>query len=197
MKKFYKSLASIAISMLLITIIAPAKALAAGTNTTEHGKAPTNTPKIYGGLGTGDNLDGSDCMDGTTYNQAAGGCLYPEEIGCSGFNPCANGQICVKAEDYPAVTRIDKGDAGIGICIVSQSISSDSNPLSMAMCSFYNFLTGSTGRILIALVVVSIGITFLFGKVEFKTLLNVLLGTAVIFGAPFMVKVFLGSGFEC
>ena len=197
MKKLYKSFALVAASLLLVSLTTIEKA-SAGDG--EYGTHPGEIPKMYGGDGGGENMDGSDCKNGTIYNHLAEGCLYPDEIGCNRANPCANGQVCVKAKEYPGEIKIierDEGKNPVGICIVSKSISSDSNPLSMAMCSFYNFLTGSTGRILIALVVVSIGITFLFGKVEFKTLLNVLLGTAVIFGAPFMVKVFLGSGFEC
>lgn len=141
--------------------------------------------------GTG--LDGSDCASGLILG-TNGLCLEPTDIACSLSSKCPSGQVCYEIEDG-LVTSKAASDGGV--CGIDKSQSVDNNPLTAALCGLYNFITGSTGRLLVALVIVATGVTFLLGKIDFNKMLVILAGTTLIFGAPFIMQIFIGGQITC
>ena len=139
--------------------------------------------------GTG--LDGSDCDAGLICDSAVKICVNTFEVGCKGPIGCSVGTICKDAAGKRAT------GSTAGVCEPDVGSSTDKNAISDILCNLYKFITGKTGRIVIGIIFVGAGGTFLLGKMQLGTVIAIALGCGCIFGASAIVGVFVGKGFAC
>ncbi len=71
-----------------------------------------------------------------------------------------------------------------------------SSAIAGVLCSVTNVLTGPVGSIIAMLGVVSLGLVAMFGKIQISSVLTILMGIAVIFGAP-QILTSMGVGGSC
>jgi len=64
------------------------------------------------------------------------------------------------------------------------------------VCLFHNLMTGIFGRGIVALVVISMGLAGIFGKLGFKSLMTFFVGTVCIFGSYQVVHLLTGYNYE-
>ncbi|MBL0725588.1 MAG: TrbC/VirB2 family protein [Alphaproteobacteria bacterium] len=151
----------------------------------------TCTPPGTGGSsGNGSGLDGSDCDAGYLCDRSMKVCISSFEVPCRAKG-CSVGTICVdlSGDRVSGVT--------IGVCQVDGGSSTEDNAISDILCNLYKFITGKTGRIVIGIIFVGAGGTFLLGKMQLGTVIAIALGCGCIFGASAIVNVFVGRGFAC
>jgi type IV secretory pathway VirB2 component (pilin) len=63
---------------------------------------------------------------------------------------------------------------------------------SIFLCKLYSLVTGP-GKVVAILIFVALGIGYFLGKANFMTILYIVLGIMLIFGAPFFVRVLTGG----
>lgn len=85
---------------------------------------------------------------------------------------------------------------GFGVCGI-QIATSESNVMVDALCNLFRFATGQTGRLILGIVVVVIGIMFYLGKVSWGTVAATAIGAGAMFGSSTIVSVLAGKGFTC
>jgi len=76
----------------------------------------------------------------------------------------------------------------IGNAQTSSSASSDSNALTKVLCNVYKITTGKAGKTFAAFAVISAGVGFFTGKLQWGLLIALVLGISAIFGAPSIVS---------
>jgi len=64
------------------------------------------------------------------------------------------------------------------------------------VCLFHNLMTGTFGRGIVALVVISLGLAGIFGKLGMKSLLTFFVGTVCIFGSYQVVFLLTGYNYQ-
>ena len=64
------------------------------------------------------------------------------------------------------------------------------------LCIFHNLMTGVFGRGIIALVVISMGLAGIFGKLGMKSLLAFFVGTVCVFGSYQVVHLLTGYNYQ-
>ncbi|MDA7845285.1 TrbC/VirB2 family protein [Rickettsiales bacterium] len=135
--------------------------------------------------------DQSNCDTGLVCDRAALVCVYTYEQGCTLSVKCSVGTSCLTDADKQVT-----GTQG-GTCKASASTSVENNALSDVLCNVYAFVTGKTGRIVIGIIFVGAGGTFILGKMQMGTVVAIALGCGCIFGASAIVSVLVGRGFAC
>lgn len=71
--------------------------------------------------------------------------------------------------------------------------SAGSTSFDSTSCNVMNVITGTAGRVFASLVVISVGIGFVNGKVSWGLMIGVIIGIAVMFGAPSIVATLSGG----
>ena len=102
---------------------------------------------------------------------------------CNLNSECRPGFVCVGGMGQYANTSIQKGCCEIIL------------PLRQ-VCLFHNLITGKFGRALVALVVISMGLAGIFGKLGFKSLLTFFVGTVCVFGSYQVVYFLTGYKYQ-
>ena len=78
------------------------------------------------------------------------------------------------------------------------SASADDNALTRVLCNVMRIVTGNAGKTFAAFAIISAGIGFFTGKLQWGLLIALTLGIAAIFGAPKIVSAITGeSATEC
>ena len=82
--------------------------------------------------------------------------------------------------------------------VTSVSASADDNALTRVLCNVMKIVTGNAGKTFAAFAIISAGIGFFTGKLQWGLLIALTLGIAAIFGAPKIVSAITGeSTTEC
>jgi len=82
----------------------------------------------------------------------------------------------------------------IGNAQTSSSATSDQNTLTKVLCNVYRITTGKAGKTFAAFAVISAGVGFFTGKLQWGLLIALVLGISAIFGAPSIVSAITGDG---
>jgi type IV secretory pathway VirB2 component (pilin) len=77
--------------------------------------------------------------------------------------------------------------------ITSISASADDNSLTRVLCNVMRIVTGNAGKTFAAFAIISAGIGFFTGKLQWGLLIALTLGIAAIFGAPKIVAAITGE----
>lgn len=102
---------------------------------------------------------------------------------CNVNSECRPGFVCVGGEGQYINTSVQKGCCEIIL------------PLRQ-VCLFHNLISGKFGRGIIALVVVSMGMAGIFGKLSWKSLLTFFVGTVCLFGSYQVVYFLTGYKYQ-
>ena len=70
---------------------------------------------------------------------------------------------------------------------------SDASQITNVLCNVYNMISGNVGKAITALIMVSLGIMLLLGKVTWGVAIALAVGIGVIFGAKDMVGLMSGN----
>jgi type IV secretory pathway VirB2 component (pilin) len=123
-------------------------------------------------------LDGSDCDVGMICDAEFSICTMPTEVPCkprTKGSSCPVGMACVDANGK--ILQFTGANANtFGTCQPYQGASTEDNAISQVLCNVYNFATGKTGRIIIGIIFVGAGATFLLGSMR--------LGTCLLYTSP-------------
>ena len=65
------------------------------------------------------------------------------------------------------------------------------------MCNATNIITGSVGKSIAIIIIISLAISLFLGKVSWGLAIATLIGMGVLFGAPSIVNVISGSSAGC
>ncbi|HSQ97157.1 MAG TPA: TrbC/VirB2 family protein [Rickettsiales bacterium] len=65
------------------------------------------------------------------------------------------------------------------------------------LCNVLAFVTGTVGRTIATFTIIGIGVGFFTGKVNWGVLIGVMLGIAVLFGAPAIIRTIAGGEILC
>lgn len=79
----------------------------------------------------------------------------------------------------------------------SQSTSTNTDAITNTLCNAVNQLTGSIGRSIAILIVISLAIMLFLGKVTWGVAIAVGVGMGILFGAPGVVKILSGGDTAC
>jgi type IV secretory pathway VirB2 component (pilin) len=74
-----------------------------------------------------------------------------------------------------------------------QSSLAEDNALTRVLCNVYRVVTGKAGKTFAAFAIISAGIGFFTGKLQWGLLIALTLGIAAIFGAPTIVSAITGD----
>ena len=99
-------------------------------------------------------------------------------------------------DQYDNETDLDSATDLVGICVSGDATKED-NAISQAICNLMSVVTGNTGRAVVAVVVIVVGVMFFLGKVTWSMVLAIALGAGAIFGAGPVVKIITGGSFRC
>lgn len=102
---------------------------------------------------------------------------------CNLNSECRPGFVCVGGKGAYATTSKQEGCCEVIL------------PLRQ-LCIFHNLMTGIFGRGIIALVVISMGLAGIFGKLGMKSLLAFFVGTVCIFGSYQVVHLLTGYDYQ-
>jgi len=84
------------------------------------------------------------------------------------------------------------GFPSVGNANTASSLSED-NALTRVLCNVYKVVTGKAGKTFAAFAIISAGIGFFTGKLQWGLLIALTLGIAAIFGAPTIVSAITGE----
>ena len=102
---------------------------------------------------------------------------------CNLSSDCRPGFVCVGGiGDYDGSTIAN------GCCEIILPI--------RQVCLMHNFLTGTFGRGLTALVIISMGLAGIFGKLSYKSLITFFVGVVCIFGSYQVVYMLTGYKYQ-
>lgn len=149
-----------------------------------------------GGSAAGTGLDGSNCNSGLVCDPGLLVCTATTETACiAGPNGsgCSIGQKCMTAGG----STVFQTPGQAGICAEQSGGSSENNALGDVVCNVYKLATGKVGRGIVVIVLFVTGITFYLGKVNWGTIVAVVLGAGLCFGGPAVVSVLVGKNFLC
>lgn len=106
-----------------------------------------------------------------------------ERMRCNFNSECRKGFVCIGGAGI-------QGDSGakLGCCEIILPL--------RQVCLFHNLLTGAVGRGIVALVVISMGLAGIFGKLGYKTLITFFAGTVMIFGSYQVVYLLTGWKYQ-
>ena len=146
-------------------------------------------------VAAGTGLDGSNCDSQMVCGDTLT-CTYPTEVGCKGTggvgnSGCGIGQKCVLDNGANA------GNTVSGICQSASGGSAENNAIGDILCNTYKIATGKVGRGLIVVVLFVTGISFYLGKVQWGTIVAIVIGAGLCFGGPAIVSVMVGKNFLC
>ena len=155
----------------------------------------TGCTKQTGTSVAGTGLDGSNC-DSQLVCGDSGVCAYPTEVGCVGTggmgnSGCGIGQKCMS--DNGANAPAGQG----GVCQSAGGGSAENNAIGDILCNTYKIATGKVGRGIIVVVLFVTGISFYLGKVQWGTIVAIVIGAGLCFGGPAIVSVMVGKNFLC
>ena len=106
-----------------------------------------------------------------------------ERMRCNFNSECRKGFVCIGGRGMNGAD----GEK-LGCCEIILPI--------RQVCLFHNLLTGSLGRGTVALVVISMGLAGIFGKLSYKTLITFFAGTVMIFGSYQVVALLTGWKYQ-
>ena len=168
------------------------------TNAQCNGTQPHFSSCQMQGNGASKNrIDGSNCLEPYICDTVTKRCVGQDESVCGKGVSCPVGMKCFKEYGGSGQEVILYTANEDGTCHPSIGDSVESNALNQLMCKAYNFITGSTGRILAAFLILKMGAEMLGGQIEPKKVLLMVLGMAIWFGAPSLVALFVGRGISC
>ena len=87
---------------------------------------------------------------------------------------------------FPSVGNATTGTGGSSLA--------EDNALTRVLCNVYKVVTGKAGKTFAAFAIISAGIGFFTGKLQWGLLIALTLGIAAIFGAPTIVGAITGNG---
>jgi hypothetical protein len=105
------------------------------------------------------------------------------QMRCNLNSECRPGFVCVGG--IGSYTETDKQTGCCEIILPLRQV-----------CLFHNIITGKFGRAIAALVVISMGLSGIFGKLRFQTLLTFFIGTVCIFGSYQVVYLLTGYKYQ-
>jgi len=76
----------------------------------------------------------------------------------------------------------------------TQSSLAEDNALTRVLCNVFKVVTGKAGKTFAAFAIISAGVGFFTGKLQWGLLIALTLGIAAIFGAPTIVSAITGDG---
>ena len=106
-----------------------------------------------------------------------------ERMRCNFNSECRKGFVCVGGRGING-----EDGAKLGCCEIILPL--------RQVCLFHNLLTGAVGRGIVALVVISMGLAGIFGKLGYKTLITFFAGTVMIFGSYQVVYLLTGWRYQ-
>ena len=165
------------------------------SNVNAVARLATGCAKQTGTNASGTGLDGSNC-DTQLVCSDSGVCVYPTEVGCVGSggvgnSGCGIGQKCMSDSGVNAANL-----AG-GVCQSASGGSAENNAIGDILCNTYKIATGKVGRGIIVVVLFVTGISFYLGKVQWGTIVAIVIGAGLCFGGPAIVSVMVGKNFLC
>jgi hypothetical protein len=107
-----------------------------------------------------------------------------EVMRCNLNTECPEGFVCVGGIG----SKSDTEDQRTGCCEIILPI--------RQVCLFHNFITGKFGHAIVAIVVISIGITAIFGKLTVTVIITFFVGTICIFGSYQVVHLLTGDNYR-
>ncbi len=144
---------------------------------------------------SGTGLDGSNCDAGLVCDQTLLLCSYTTESVCMGTGigsgGCGIGQKCMTDAGSIAAAGT------VGSCQTAAGGSAENNAIGDILCNTYKIATGKVGRGVIVVVLFVTGITFYLGKVQWGTIVAIVIGAGLCFGGPAVVSVMVGKNFLC
>jgi type IV secretory pathway VirB2 component (pilin) len=96
-----------------------------------------------------------------------------------------------------ADTGLPSGSGVAGVCQAIGGGSAENNAIGDILCNTYKIATGKVGRGLIVVVLFVTGISFYLGKVQWGTIVAIVIGAGLCFGGPAIVSVMVGKNFLC
>lgn len=106
-----------------------------------------------------------------------------ERMRCNFNSECRKGFVCVGGAGIQG-----EDGAKLGCCEIILPL--------RQVCLFHNLLTGAVGRGIVALVVISMGLAGIFGKLSYKTLITFFAGVVMIFGSYQVVYLLTGWKYQ-
>lgn len=106
---------------------------------------------------------------------------------CNSNDECRSGFVCIggtASRTAEAENSLNYVEEQTGCCEPMLVI--------RQICLFHNLLSGAIGYAITALVVITTGVSFLLGKVEFKKLMTIFIGIVCIYGSYQMVSLLTG-----
>lgn len=100
--------------------------------------------------------------------------------------------ICKSAKVLFVLFMLLVGFPSVGNANTASSLSED-NALTRVLCNVYKVVTGKAGKTFAAFAIISAGIGFFTGKLQWGLLIALTLGIAAIFGAPTIVSAITGE----
>ncbi len=82
----------------------------------------------------------------------------------------------------------------VGNASLSVAADANENALTKVLCNVYKVVTGKAGKTFAAFAIISAGIGFFTGKLQWGLLIALTLGIAAIFGSPTIVAAITGDG---
>ncbi len=142
--------------------------------------------------------DGSNCDQGLICDSSIKICVALTETGCKASDSigggCTVGQKCTTGAGNATAFQTQNL---MGICMPVQGGSAENNALGDVVCNVYRLITGKVGRGVVVVVLFVTGISFYLGKVNWGTIVAIVIGAGLCFGGPAIVSVFLGKNFLC
>jgi len=143
--------------------------------------------------------DGSNC-DATLFcDPKTKICGLSSDVMCSNLYGCTVGTKCYTLKSDGTIgntVTLGSTTAATGVCLQVDG-NTENNAFGDALCGMLKFITGKVGRGIAVGAVVSMGYFLFMGKVTWGSCLAVALGVGALFGAPAIVKVLTGRGFDC
>ena len=106
-----------------------------------------------------------------------------QRMRCNTNSECRAGFVCVGGKgDNSGTSQV------LGCCEIILPL--------RQVCLFHNLMTGIFGRGIVALVIISMGLAGIFGKLGFRSLLTFFVGTICVFGSYQVVHLLTGYNYE-
>ena len=80
------------------------------------------------------------------------------------------------------------------VLVATPALAIDLSPLTAMICSVVDALTGPLGRGAGILAVAATGFIFLYGRMQIPLAVTILVGAAIVFGAPTILEGLAGQG---
>ena len=120
-------------------------------------------------------------------------CKMHDETLCNKTNPCPIGSKCTYSSSDAGVFKANKA----GLCTFESGSISGNNIITSLLCKAFGFTTGGFGRTVIIIYLMILGKDMASGNIDPNKILLIILGVAVMFGAPSLVAIFTGKSIVC